>query len=153
MTEADLLYHFHLLREQLDETIMQIIGLTFALFIANYYFLHRSGLALKIGAFVLYFIGWYFFVISGMLTGQHLGGVVRQLSELVDSKEAGTATKAVLSMMRSDTNTLYVFAANITNFILLFGAAGFLFFWKHPEYQNQAVELKDDEFIERDEEE
>lgn len=140
MTEADLLYHFQLLREQLDETIAQVIGLTFALFIANYYFLHRAGLVLKIGTFVLYLIGWYFFVVSGMLTAEHLSGVVQQLGELEKQKTAGSTTIAVLKMMRSEMSGAYVLAANIANFIMLVGVAGFLTFWKPPAELGQLMQ-------------
>ena len=130
MTEADLLYHFILVREQLDATIAQTVGLTLAVFVGIYYFLHKVGWKLKLAVFVMYCIGWYTFIISGGLASQQLIGILADLNSLIENGQASEATKQVVSSMATNTSLSWVIVVNIGNYLLLFAVAGFLFFWK-----------------------
>lgn len=132
MTEADLLYHFILIREQLDAAIAQTVGLTLALVVGIYYFLHKAGWRLKLAVFIMYLIGWYVFVISGALAGEHMQGILGELAAKVEAGEASRTTQAVVESMSGKTALIYVITANLGNFVLLIAAASFLFLWKPP---------------------
>lgn len=132
MTEYELLELFTMARSQLDNAIAQTITLNFALVVAIFYFLHRSGLVLKIGVFALYAIGWFVTVSSGSLAATQMVGIISDLQLLEQDGNAGSATAMLLATLNSSYNTAYVIAANAANFLLLIGAFLFLFFWKPP---------------------
>lgn len=132
MTEAELLELFTLARAQLDAAFAQVIALNFAMIVAIFYFLHRSGLLLKIAVFILYAIGWYIFVTSAGLAGRQMQGLISELYALQEAGSAGVTTVLIVETMNSPENMMYLIAANAANFLLLIGAFIFLFFWKPP---------------------
>ncbi|NNC71787.1 MAG: hypothetical protein HKN78_02815 [Sphingomonadaceae bacterium] len=132
MSEADLLYHFILVREQLDATIAQTVGLTLALFVGIFYFLHRAGWRLKAALFVMYLLGWFTFVTSGALASEQLIGILGDLAGRVEAGEASIAARRVVASMSGTTNMFWVITVNIANYVLLAAVIGFLFFWKPP---------------------
>lgn len=132
MNEAQLLELFSGYRNQMDAAFAQTIGISSALVVGIYYFLHRSGLAMKIAVFVLFALGWFMCVSSGALASQQMVGAVRDLAVLRDQGSASVSTDVLLQTLQSPTNTAYVVAANAVNFLLLIGAFAFLFFWKPP---------------------
>ncbi|MHA7871189.1 MAG: hypothetical protein ACX939_02445 [Hyphococcus sp.] len=132
MTEAQLLDLLINARTQLDATFAQLITLNFAMVVAIYYFLHRSGVKLKIAVFLLYLLGWFVFWSSAGITGAQLQGLVTQLNDLEQSGDAGATTTLVLSQFSGLYNLFYLIAINAANFLLLIGAFIFLFFWKPP---------------------
>ena len=132
MTEAELLELFTLARAQLDAAFAQVIALNFAMIVAIFYFLHRSGLRLKIAVFILYTIGWYIFVASAGLAGLQMQGLVTELAALQNAGAAGVTTMLLLETLNSPQNIVYLVAANAANFLLLIGVFIFLFFWKPP---------------------
>ena|GEM_PF-1708905 len=135
MSEADLLYHMILLREQLNENIAQLITMTLGLFVGVYYFLHRAGLWMKIGVFILYLFGWYVFVGSGYFIGIHWIGIGMDMRDLVEQGAASHSTLQVAKILGSSEFIFYMIVVNGANFLLLIGSFVFLFFWKHPDYR------------------
>ena len=132
MSEAELLELYAMSKAQLDQSFAQLIALSSALIVAIYYFLHRSGIWLKIAVFVLYAIGWYVLVMSAVSTGGLMQGVVADLAAIQNAGNASAATTSLLNQLRSGANIVYLVAANAANFLLLIGAFIFLFFWKPP---------------------
>jgi hypothetical protein len=132
MNEVQLLELFSGYRTQMDTALAQTIGISSALVVGIYYFLHRSGIAMKIAIFVLFALGWFISVSSGALAAQQLSGVVHDLVALAGKEEVGQSTMLLLETLRSPTNTAYVVAANAVNFLMLIGGFLFLFFWKPP---------------------
>ncbi len=132
MNEVQLLELFSGYRTQMDTALAQTIGISSALVVGIYYFLHRSGIAMKIAIFVLFALGWFISVSSGALAAQQMSGVVHDLVALAEKEETSESTRLLLELLRSPTNTAYVMAANAVNFLMLIGAFLFLFFWKPP---------------------
>lgn len=134
MSEAEILQGVLLARTQLDTTLTQTISITFALIVAVYYFVHRSSILIKLFVLGLYIIGWLTFMVSGILTADHLNGLLKALSSLAQETEISVAGSAILKSLQSTTYSLFLIMANIVNFIVLFGVIGLLFFWKKPEH-------------------
>lgn len=143
MSEADLLYHFILVREQLDATIAQTVGLTLALFVGIFYFLHRAGWRLKAAVFVMYLLGWFTFVTSGALASDQLIGILADLVVLSENGEASIAARRVVASMSSTTNIFWVITVNIANYVLLAAVIGFLFFWRPPGEEEAGEEAEE----------
>ncbi|MFC4724512.1 hypothetical protein AB6B38_00395 [Glycocaulis abyssi] len=130
MSEAELLSQVLAARQMLDVTITQMIGLTFALIVAVYFFVHRSGWQMKTAVFLLYALGWFVMVQSAAHTGQYLVGLYSELGALASSGEAGSTTYIVLESVSGVWARVYLLTLNGANFVLLVGGAVFLFFWK-----------------------
>jgi len=131
MTEAEILTHIAAARAHMDMALGQLIALHLAMVVGIFYFLHRAGLALKIGVFILYALGWYILVTSVSVTSQHLFGLYQDLQGTGEqiSRESGQLLRAVGSPWM----TAYVVAFNAANLLLLAGTFGFLFFWKRDD--------------------
>lgn len=130
MSEAELLSQVLSARQMLDNTITQMIGLTFALIVAVFFFAHRSGWLMKTAIFLLYALGWFVMVSSAFGTGQHLVGLYSELNQLSNNGEAGITAGLVLDAMSGWGAQMYWLAVNAANFVLLIGGGAFLFFWK-----------------------
>ncbi len=130
MTEAEILEQVIAARSALDLTISQVIGLTVAMVVGVYYFLHRSGLAVKVGVFLLYALGWLVMASSAGITSRHLLGLYSDLSTLSAQGPVTAASANVMQTMREPLGAAYMVATNIGASLLLVGAFVFLFFWK-----------------------
>jgi len=133
MSEAELLQQLIDTREQFDLMLAQMLTLNVAIIVGVYYFLHRAGLILKAGVFVLYLLGWFLIVGSMSVSTRHSGGLYAELRKLRDGGEPiSQASLNLLEMLESPLATAYFAAANTAIYLLLAGAFGFLFFWKRP---------------------
>ena len=132
MTEAEILAQITAARVYLDTTMYQLIGLTVAVVVGVYYFLHRAGLVLKLAAFGLYGIGWFTLFSSAAITSQQLIGLYRDLAALQKAGATGQATGMTLSAIADPSALAYVVVMNAGLWALLVGAFLFLFFWKPP---------------------
>lgn len=134
MTEAEILTLLQSYHDAQAALIGQVVSLHFALVVAVFYFLHRSGLRMKLAIFVLYTLGNLLFL--GLIYNITVK-VVAARAELEAMREAGVhLTRVGLSVLDS-TGAPFVnvasLAANIAFVALWIGAVYFLFFWKpHP---------------------
>lgn len=125
----DLLNTFHA-----DQTVLlaQLISLHLALIVGIFYFLHRSGMAMKLAIFVLYTLGFAMHI--GMLLNLSLliVGAHHDLAALREAAElSATAQAALEQTSRSFTNWVSI-VGNLSLLALWLGTLYFLFFWKRP---------------------
>ena len=130
MTEAEILDQVIAARAALDATISQVIGLTVAMVVGAYYFLHRSSLGVKIGVFLLYALGWLVMASSAGIASRLLLGLYADLGALAARGPVSAASANVMQTMREPLGAVYMVATNIGASLLLVGAFVFLFFWK-----------------------
>ncbi len=130
VTEAEILEQVIAARSYLDVTISQVIGLTVAMVVGVYYFLHRSGWMVKVGVFLLYALGWFVMASSAGITSRHLLGLYSDLAALAAQGPVSAAAASVLQTMRDPLGAAYIVATNIGASLLPVGAFVFLFFWK-----------------------
>jgi hypothetical protein len=133
MSEAEILTLLESYTEQQTQLIIQVVSLHFALVVAVFYFLHRSGLAMKLAVFALYSLGNSVFL--GLIYNTSLKVVAARL-DLVRLHESGAnlsaVSQTVLASLQPYTNFVSVIA-NVAFVALWFGAVYFLFFWKKRE--------------------
>lgn len=130
MSEAEILSLLESYTGQQVQLIIQVISLHFALVVAVFYFLHRSGRAMKLAVFILYSLGNALFL--GLIYNLSLK-VVAARQDLVAVREGGAELSAISQTILNDiqpfTNMTSVIA-NVSFVALWFGAIYFLFFWK-----------------------
>lgn len=133
MSEAEILQLLENYTEQQTQLIIQIVSLHFALVVAVFYFLHRSGLAMKLAIFALYMLGNTLFL--GLIYNLSLK-VVAARTDLLALQARGVELSAmsntVLDNLRPFINAASLIA-NISFVALWIGAVYFLFFWKKRE--------------------
>jgi hypothetical protein len=133
MTEAEILTLLESYTEQQTQLIVQVVSLHFAVVVAVFYFLHRSGLPMKLAAFVLYTLGNSLFL--GLIYNLSIKVVAAQqdlLALQTEGAELSTISQTVLANLRPFVNTTS-FIANTAFLALWAGAIYFLFFWKKRE--------------------
>lgn len=130
MTEAEILDQVIAARTALDLTISQMIGLTVAMVVGVYYFLHRSGLGVKVGVFGLYALGWLVMASSAGITSRHLLGLYADLAALAARGPVSATARSAMQTMHDPLGGAYIVATNVGASLLLLGAFVFLFFWK-----------------------
>ena len=133
MSEAELLSLLENYTEQQTQLIIQVVSLHFALVVSVFYFLHRSGLVMKLAVFALYTLGNSMFL--GLIYNISLK-VVAARQDLVRLQEGGAELSAVsqtvLASLQPFTNFVSIIA-NVAFVALWLGAIYFLFFWKKRE--------------------
>jgi hypothetical protein len=133
MSEAEILSLLENYTEQQTQLIIQVVSLHFALVVGVFYFLHRSGLAMKFAVFALYTLGNALFL--GLIYNLSLK-VVASRHDLIELQENGVELSAisqtVLNSLQPFTNVTSIIA-NISFVALWIGAIYFLFFWKKRE--------------------
>jgi hypothetical protein len=133
MSEAEILSLLENYTEQQTQLIVQVVSLHFALVVAIFYFLHRSGLAMKGAVFLLYTLGNALFL--GLIYNLSIK-VVAARQDLIglqqDGAELSVIAQTVLNSLQPFTNVVSIIA-NIAFVALWMGAVYFLFFWKKRE--------------------
>lgn len=133
MSEAEILMLLDKYTEQQTQLIIQVVSLHFALMVAVFYFLHRSGLVMKLAVFVLYTLGNSLFL--GLIYQLSLRSVAAR-EDLIALQQGGAELSAisqvVLNSLQPYTNVVSIIA-NVSFVALWIGAIYFLFFWKKRE--------------------
>lgn len=133
MSEAEILSLLENYGEQQTQLIVQLVSLHFALVVAIFYFLHRSGIAMKSAVFLLYTLGNALFL--GLIYNLSLK-VVASRQDLISLQQNGVelsaVSRSVLDNLQPFTNVTSIIA-NVSFVALWAGAVYFLFFWKKRE--------------------
>ncbi len=130
MTEAEILQLLEGYGDQQMQLIVQVVSLHFALMVAVFYFLHRSGLAMKVAVFALYSLGNALFLgLIYNLSGKVVAGRHDLLAMQERGVELSAISQSVLANLRPYTNVAS-WVADIAFAALWIGAVYFLFFWK-----------------------
>jgi hypothetical protein len=133
MSEAEILTLLDKYTEQQTQLIIQVVSLHFALMVAVFYFLYRSGLVMKLAVFALYTLGNSLFL--GLIYQLSLRSVAAR-QDLIELQQGGaelsTISQVVLNSLQPYTNVVSIIA-NVSFVALWLGAVYFLFFWKKRE--------------------
>ncbi len=133
MTEYEVLTLLSDIRSNQTTIIAQIVSLHLAMIVGIFYFLHRSGLRMKLAVLILYSLGY----------ALHLGLIyetsVQILSardDLVAIVQSGAALSSIGQAALRESETAFTnwvsVIGNISFLALWFGTVYFLFFWKRP---------------------
>jgi hypothetical protein len=133
MSEYEIVALLNSFRSDQVVLIGQMISLHLAMVVGIYYFLHRSGLAMKSAIFVLYSVGYA--TLLGLLYNLSLQ-IVGARSDLIALTERGERLSGVGYAAFRQTEAAFTnwvsVLANISFVALWFGTLFFLFFWKRP---------------------
>lgn len=133
MTEFEVLDLLASIRATQAALIAQIVSLHLVMIVGIFYFLHRSGLRMKIAVFVLYSLGY----------ALHLGMIWQMSTQIAGARvdfdrmmASGERLGGMAMAMYSITSDAYVnwvsIIANISFVVLWFVTAYFMFLWKRP---------------------
>lgn len=130
MSEFEVIQLLQYAAEQITGIVGQMITINFAMIVAIYYFLHRSGLAFKIAAFTFYSLGMLLYSLLAIRQSV----VILGAQDLLDAEGSDLRAGPVLSAMISFGETLPAVLLNITlNAAILalwIGVFCLTFFWK-----------------------
>lgn len=129
MSEYEILDLLNNLRIGQNAILTQLISLHLAIVVAIFYFLHRSGRAMKGAIFLLYTLGFAMF--AGQLHGFSVQviGARAELRALQDLSSIGTA---VIDNAGPDYLNWVSMTANFALLAAWIGTTAFLFLWKPP---------------------
>lgn len=126
----DLLNRFHTSQ---NTVLAQLISLHLAIVVATFYFLHRSGLAMKIAIFSLYSLGGALFLGQMHSYSVQIVGARAELRALPELSAIGAA---VIENAGPDYTNWISITGNIGMLAAWLGASAFLFLWKPSKDQN-----------------
>jgi len=108
-----------------------LISLHFAMIVGIFYFLHRSGIAMKLAILILYTLGYA--LLFGLMFNQSavVYGASRDLVVLTESGARLSGAGYAALQQASDTSWVNI-VATIALVSLWLGTVFFLFFWKRP---------------------
>lgn len=133
MSEFEVLSLLAAVRADQAATIAQIVSLHLAMVAGIFFFLHRAGLPMKIGVFLLYSLGYALFL--GLIWQSSLQ-VVAIRAELIARMDAGQDLTRLGYAAFQEIGPSFVnwvsIVANLSFVLLWFGTLYFLFFWKRP---------------------
>jgi hypothetical protein len=133
MSEYELLSLLSAIQAEQTIIIAQIVSLHLAMVVGIFYFLHRSGVAMKLAILALYTLGYAMFI--GLLSNLSLQ-IVGARQDLIAIAEGGARLSglgyATLQQTTAALHNWVSLIANITFLVLWLGTVSFLFFWKRP---------------------
>ncbi len=137
MTEYEILTLLSEIRSNQTTLLAQIVSLHFAMIVAIFYFLHHSGLRMKLAVFVFYSLGYALHLGLIYETSVQVFAARADLLNLLQS-EQGLSSIGQTAFRESDaafTNWVAI-VGNISFLALWAGVVYFLFFWKRPKEQS-----------------
>lgn len=132
MSEHEVLELLQAYEASQREMIAQVISLHLVIVAAVFYFLHRSGLIMKIAVFALYALGNAIYVTQMYNASMQGVGARAHLAELRQAGSVSHITEAVLQNTGEAWTNAAALATNFSFLALWIGATYFLFFWKRP---------------------
>ncbi len=112
--------------------IAQVISLHLVMAAAVFYFLHRSGFAMKAAVFVLYALGNATYVALMYNVSSQMIGAREQLAALAQAGNLSPIGEAVLRTTGTSWSNAASIIVNSSFVALWLGTFYFLFFWKRP---------------------
>jgi hypothetical protein len=112
--------------------IAQMISLHLVVIAAVFYFLHRSGLAMKAAVFALYALGNAMFVALMYNASSQVVGAREHLTALAAAGEVSPITQAVLRNTGQSWSNIAAIITNVSILVLWIGTTYFLFAWRRP---------------------
>jgi hypothetical protein len=133
MSEHEILSLLNDVRSDQTTVIAQILSLHLAMIVGIFYFLHRSGLRMRLAVFLLYTLGYALHLGLIWNASQLIVGVRNDLIAIAQSGErlSGIGYAALQQTSAAFTNWVAV-VGNISFVVLWLGTTYFLFFWKRP---------------------
>lgn len=135
MTEYEILDLLGNIRATQAAIIAQIVSLHLVMIVGIFYFLHRSGLRMKLAVLVLYSLGYALHLGLIAQMSAQIVGARADFADLLARNGELTGMGAAMFELTTTTFTNWVsIVANISFVALWFGTAYFLFFWKRPQH-------------------
>lgn len=132
MSEHDILDLLQSYSDAQQMMLAQVISLHLVMAAAIYYFLHRSGLAMKLGVLTLYALGNAIYVTHMYNASAQIIGAREHLAALAHAGTVSPITQAVLLNTGQSWSNAAAIVTNVSFLALWLGTLYFLFFWKRP---------------------
>jgi hypothetical protein len=133
MSEYEVLSLLGAIQGEQTVIIAQIVSLHLAMIVGIFYFLHRSGLVMKVAVLAVYTLAYALFIgLLSNLSLQLLGARADLISITEDGGELSGLGDATLQQTTAVLHNWVSLVANIMLLVLWIGTVAFLFFWKRP---------------------
>ena len=133
MSEYEVLSLLGAIQGEQTVIIAQIVSLHLAMIVGIFYFLHRSGLVMKVAVLAVYTLAYALFIgLLSNLSLQLLGARADRISITEDGGELSGLGDATLQQTTAVLHNWVSLVANIMLLVLWIGTVAFLFFWKRP---------------------
>jgi hypothetical protein len=131
MSELDLLNLARSCGQSISSDFAQVIGITFAMVIAIYYFLHQAGIRMKFFAFAIYTCGMLAYL-GMMLLESNVGVGAQDLLHAIPEATRSLPTVHYLAVRGSWVGMTSSILLNLVYWVLWLGTGYLLFFWRKP---------------------
>jgi hypothetical protein len=133
MSEYEILALLSAIQGEQTVIIAQIVSLHLAMIVGIFYFLHRSGLVMKIAVLGLYTLSYALFIgLLSNLSLQLLGARADLIAITERGEQLSGIGDATLQQTAAALHNWVSLIANITLLVLWMGTVAFLFFWRRP---------------------
>ncbi len=132
MGETELLTVVSEAHAQIAALFGQVITINLAMIVGIYYFLRRSGLGLRLFAYIVYLLGMFLFLGLMLIESNVLVGALEGLRALPAEHLSRPAVR-LLSVSDSWLGSVSRTIENVAFWVLMIGVTYLLFFWKGRE--------------------
>jgi len=133
MSEHEVLSLLGMIQGEQTIIVAQIVSLHLAMIVGIFYFLHRSGLMMKIAVLAVYTLAYALFI--GLLSNLSLQLLGARADLIAITEGGGRLSGLGYATLQQTTAALHNWVSLVANIMLLvlwLGATYFLFFWKRP---------------------